>query len=303
MKLDKNILIKNITGILCGALILCFLLPFIKVNVDVSTALGSASAESPAMNGIKIITEGGFWGIVYFLMPVLILAVSYIHALEAYKKYICLGASAAGLLLLFSIPGQLSTSASSEGAAQATVEMSVKYQIGFWLMLVLLIALTALSVIRFFNLKGNKVFEAVNMADETSATENDREIKLPHINTEKISSFTQNVAETVSGQIKNITENMANKAASQSNEQGTAETQQTQTTKQPVTKQTQTQKASSMQMKSAPVHADSYVPTAEAKKEPEEIMEHLKKLFELKETGILTEEEFTAKKQEMLKKM
>lgn len=60
MKLDKNILIKNITGILCGALILCFLLPFIKVNVDVSTALGSASAESPAMNGIKIITEGGF---------------------------------------------------------------------------------------------------------------------------------------------------------------------------------------------------------------------------------------------------
>ena len=162
-------------------------------------------------------------------------------------------------------------------------------------MLIFLIALIALSVIQFFNLKGNKVFEAVNASDDSASGQ---EMKIPHINTEKITSFTQNVAGTVSGQIKNITESMANKPASAANQQGTV--QQTPPVSQPVQQQPQAQPV--IQTSSVPVSPAPVMQT-EKNKNPEEVMELLKKLFEMKEAGILTDDEFTAKKQEMLKKM
>lgn len=39
------------------------------------------------------------------------------------------------------------------------------------------------------------------------------------------------------------------------------------------------------------------------KENPEKIMELIKKLFDMKESGILTDEEFNIKKQELLNKM
>ena len=214
MKFDKSILLKNLTGIFCGALILSMLLPFVKV--DAST--GGVSVEAPALSGIDILTNGGFVGILFCLMPILILVASYLPPLAAFKKYICLGASIIGTVLLFIIPGQLAYGASAaQGIAEssgAKVDADISYQIGFWLMLVFLIALVALSVIQLFNLKGNKVFEAVNASDNTASGQG---MTMPHIDTEKITGFAQNVAGTVSGQIKNIAESMANKPASAAN--------------------------------------------------------------------------------------
>lgn len=295
MKFDKSILLKNLTGIFCGALILSMLLPFVKV--DAST--GGVSVEAPALSGIDILTNGGFVGILFCLMPILILVASYLPPLAAFKKYICLGASIIGTVLLFIIPGQLAYGASAaQGIAEssgAKVDADISYQIGFWLMLVFLIALVALSVIQLFNLKGNKVFEAVNASDNTASGQG---MTMPHIDTEKITGFAQNVAGTVSGQIKNITESMANKPASAANQQGTV--QQTPPVSQPVQQQPQTQYVA--QTASVPV-SPAPVVQVEEKKSPEEVMELLKKLFEMKEAGILTDDEFTAKKQEMLKKM
>ena len=175
------------------------------------------------------------------------------------------------------------------------MDADISYQIGFWLMLVFLIALVALSVIQLFNLKGNKVFEAVNASDNTASGQG---MTMPHIDTEKITGFAQNVAGTVSGQIKNITESMANKPASAANQQGTV--QQTPPVSQPVQQQPQAQPV--IQTSSVPVSPAPVMQT-EKNKNPEEVMELLKKLFEMKEAGILTDDEFTAKKQEMLKKM
>ena len=122
---------------------------------------------------------------------------------------------------------------------------------------------------------------------------------MPHIDTEKITGSAQNVAGTVSGQIKNIAESMANKPASAANnQQGTV--QQTPPVSQPVPQQPQAQPA--IQTASVPVSPAPVMQTEE-NKNPEEVMELLKKLFEMKEAGILTDDEFTAKKQEMLKKM
>lgn len=295
MKFDKSILLKNLTGIFCGALILSMLLPFVKV--DAST--GGVSVEAPALSGIDILTNGGFVGILFCLMPILILVASYLPPLAAFKKYICLGASIIGTVLLFIIPGQLAYGASAaQGIAEssgAKVDADISYQIGFWLMLIFLIALIALSVIQFFNLKGNKVFEAVNASDDSASGQG---MTMPHIDTEKITGFAQNVAGTVSGQIKNITESMANKPASAANQQGTV--QQTPPVSQPVQQQPQAQPV--IQTSSVPVSPAPVMQT-EKNKNPEEVMELLKKLFEMKEAGILTDDEFTAKKQEMLKKM
>lgn len=295
MKFDKSILLKNLTGIFCGALILCMLLPFVKF----SASSGGISEEAPALNGIDILTNGGFVGILFFLMPILILVACYLPPLAAFKKYICLGASIVGTVLLFIIPGQMAYGASAaQGISEAAgvkVDTNTSYQIGFWLMLIFLIALIALSVIQFFNLKGNKVFEAVNASDDSVSGQ---EMKMPHINTEKITSFTQNVAGTVSGQIKNITENRTNKSSSAANQQDTV--QQNPPTPQPVQQQPQAQPV--IQTASVPVSPAPVMQTEE-KKSPEEVMELLKKLFEMKEAGILTDDEFTAKKQEMLKKM
>lgn len=295
MKFDKSILLKNLTGIFCGALILSMLLPFVKAGAST----GGISAESPALSGINIVTDGGFVGILFFLMPILILLACYLPPLAAFKKYICLGASVVGTVLLFMIPGQIAYGAgAAQGIAESSgvkVDVDINYQIGFWLMLVFLIALVALSVIQFFNLKGNKVFEAVNVSN---GTENGQTMTMPHIDTEKITGFAQNVAGTVSGQIKNITENRTNKPASAANQQGTV--QQTPSVSQPVQQQPQAQPV--IQTASVPVPPAPAMQTEE-KKNPEEVMELLKKLFEMKEAGILTDDEFTAKKQEMLKKM
>ena len=69
---------------------------------------------------------------------------------------------------------------------------------------------------------------------------------------------------------------------------------------QPVQQQPQAQPV--IQTSSVPVSPAPVMQTEE-NKNPEEVMELLKKLFEMKEAGILTDDEFTAKKQEMLKKM
>lgn len=295
MRFDKSILLKNLTGIFCGALILSMLLPFVKAGAST----GGISAESPALSGINIVTDGGFVGILFFLMPILILLACYLPPLAAFKKYICLGASIIGTVLLFMIPGQIAYGAgAAQGIAESSgvkVDVDINYQIGFWLMLVFLIALVALSVIQFFNLKGNRVFEAVNASDNTASGQG---MTMPHIDTEKITGFAQNVAGTVSGQIKNITENRTNKPASAANQQGTV--QQTPSVSQPVQQQPQAQPV--IQTASVPVPPAPAMQTEE-KKNPEEVMELLKKLFEMKEAGILTDDEFTAKKQEMLKKM
>lgn len=260
---DKSIIIKNLTGILCGGMVLCFLLPFVSVDAKMSM-MGASSSSTSSVNGFNVITEGGFLGIMLLLCPIITLVASYLPQLDKYKKVVTLIFSAASILILFIVPGQLSAQG---GGEVASTDIQTTYLIGFWLMLLFAVALTAMSVIQFFNLKGNKVFEAVNISEEpqnanisdnvTSDENKGQKPKLPQMNIDKdkITDFAKNTSSTISGQIKNVAGNVSNKV-------------------------------SSIQ-----------------KEKPEEIMEQLKKLYELKEAGILTDKEFTDKKQEMLQRM
>lgn len=262
-KFDANIIIKNLTGILCGAMILCFLLPFVSSEVKASVA-GASGSAAESVNGFSLLTEGGFLGIMLFLCPILILIANYLPQLGQYKKIISLILSVAGIIILFLSPAQLS----AQGGNQSfSVDVKTTYQIGFWLMLVCSATIALLSAIQFFNLNGNKIFDTLNNSNEIQNTENSDDAnsddskvqisKLSQINfdKDKVTDFAKNTSSAISEQIKNVAGNVSNKV-------------------------------SSMQ-----------------KEKPEEIMEQLKKLYELKEAGILTEEEFTAKKQEMLQRM
>ena len=136
-----------------------------------------------------------------------------------------------------------------------------------------MLALIAMSVIQFLGLKGNKVFDAVNSAEDENGTAG---VSLPSINADGIKSA---IGSVNADSIKNMAHNAAGSIA------GAAEN----------LKDKASQAAANMQNHSS---------TASAKKEdPQAVMEQIKQLHEMKENGILTEEEFAEKKKEFLERL
>lgn len=271
--MNKKIM-KYVPTVLCILMLISLLLPFVSVGASMSIMGVSGSSETSA-NGFALISDGSFLAILLPLMPIIIIVSNYISSLAAYKKYICLGCSAFTILWLLIIPKLVSsTSASAEGAS---VDISVNHLIGFWIMLVCAILLTFLYLIPFINKSNNAFLSKLNpfpddIAEENitnniennNETDSDKKINIPQVNIDK---------DKITGFAKNMADTIS--------EQG----------KNIVNKATEQAKTNN-------------APISKVKKgNPEEIMEQLKKLNELKESGILTEEEFTAKKQEMLERM
>ncbi|MCI9146503.1 MAG: SHOCT domain-containing protein [Eubacterium sp.] len=152
------------------------------------------------------------------------------------------------------------------------------------MMFVCAILLTFLHLIPFIN-KNNNAFlsklnpfpddiseeSIINNIENNNETDNDKKINIPQMNIDKdkITGFAKNMADTISEQGKNI----VNKATEQ------------------------------VKNVADNVQTNHTVNTKIRNEKPEEIMEQLRKLNELKESGILTDEEFTTKKQEMLERM
>lgn len=270
--MNKEKVLKFIPTILCILMLVSLILPFVSFGANVSI-LGATASSETSLNGFELISEGSFLAILLPLMPILIMVATYIKSLAPYKKYICLGASAFTIIWLFIVP-KISGGASSEGVS---VDYNTSYLVGFWIMLICAIALTFLYLIPFINKNNNPILLKLNpFADEpisnSNETDDNSKINIPQINVDKdkIAGFAKNMADTISEQGKNI-----------------------------VTKATE-------QAKNVVdnVSTKSNIGSQNTRKEnPEEIMELLKKLNELKESGILTDEEFTAKKQEMLERM
>ena len=291
--LNLNSILKNLTAILCGLIIVALLLPFAAFSSSVSAGIVSAEAESESLSGFTFVLGGGILGILFGLMPILILAACYVPQLEAYKKYINLGCSALGILFLFLVPGQYSSSSSADyggGTSTASISTtSTTYKFGFWVILVLFILQIALSVIQFFNLKGNKVFDAINEGnDEAGAS-------LPKFDTEKITGFTKNVAGNIKNKASNITKSRSQTPEDPSDATATEPAAAAPAT--PAAAAPATQPAAAPQPAPAPAAAPAAVPS------PEEIMALREKLHKMKEAGVLTEEEFAAKKAGLLEKM
>lgn len=285
MKINKEFILKNLMTILCGITIIALFMPFIGVDATVSAGGFSASSGEETFIGYAIISEGGFLGILMELCVALIIASAYLPQLKQYRKILCAASSVIGLICLFIVPASMGKSISAAGGGgDVSAKVNISYKLGFWIMLICYIALIAMSIIQFLGLKGNKVFDAINLdgnSDEPVET---------GAAAEKLKSMAQNIAGSASNAVTGIKDKISSKSAQQ--EQTVQPVLQAQPIQQ-VQAMTQVQTSSN-----AGVNAS---PTPVVKGNPEETMKHIKELFEMKEAGILTEEEFNAKKQEFLK--
>ena len=268
MKINKEFIIKNLMTIICGIIVISLFMPFIGASASVNVGGFGADTGETTVNGFSIVTQGGFFGILILLCLVLIVLSAYVPQLKQYRKIVCAAASVIGLICTLIVPGMLSKSASaSGGGVDASVKVSISHKIGFWIMLICFIALIAMSVIQFLGLKGNKVFDAINQNAELNnvpAGENNGNIM-------------QNITSGAANAVGNIKEKFASHSAGNAQPSGQA-----------VQPTLQAQTAQSAQVN---------LPQGN----PEESMKRIKELFEMKEAGILTEEEFDDKKKELLK--
>lgn len=311
-KINANTIIKNLTGIFCGAIIICLLLPFISMEASADVGGMSGSAESQVYNGIQILTDGGFTGILLVICPVLILVANYLPQIEKYKKIISLVLSVICMIILFFVPGQIASqaNAASETVGQiasaatsgnSSVDAKANFLIGFWMILILLAGIAILSAIQFFNLKGNKVFDAVN---SENTGENANSVNMPQINPEKVSEFAKNTANAVSAQVKNVASNLPKNDNNTAQESTYVQESNTvSANNQPVSNQTTGNVVHAEANTFGVIKKTQKTAPPTQKENPEVIMNLIKQLFDMKESGILTKEEFTEKKQELLNKM
>ena len=273
MKMNKEFILKNLMGIICAVIILALFLPFMSVKAEVSVGgFGGGSADQ-SMNGFSLVTDGGFFGFAFILCLAAVAESCYIPQLKPFRKNISAIGSVAGIVCLFIAPGSAASAVNATAGTGVSAKVELNYLIGFWIILILMLALIAMSVIQFLGLKGNKVFDAVNSAEDENGTAG---VSLPSINADGIKSA---IGSVNADSIKNMAQNAAGSIA------GAAEN----------LKDKASQAAANMQNHSI---------TASAKKEdPQAVMEQIKQLHEMKENGILTEEEFAEKKKEFLERL
>lgn len=278
MKVNKEFILKNLMTIICGITIIALFFPFIGVSADVGVGGFSANTGDVTFIGYTIISDGGFLGILMELCITLIILSAYLPQLKPYRKIACAASSVIGLICLFIVPNLIAKSINSESGGGVEVKAHISYKFGFWLMLICYVALIAMSVIQFLGLRGNKVFDAIN---QTSVPNNQGEAA-PNDVSERFKNIAQNISENAANAVGNI----KNKISSNT-----------------VPQEPTVQQAQSVQLMSTvqqtPISNNVSVPVQ--KGNPEETMKHIKELFEMKEAGILTEEEFNEKKQEFLK--
>lgn len=311
MKINREVILKNINALLCVVCIVALVLPFCNISAEVS-AMGASSESSQAVNGIKMLTGTGMWGYLFIIALVAVIAFTYLKQLTPFKKIGTLLCSGIMILSLFMSPGKLSASGGEEGLIDA--EVSVTYGIGFWLILISSICLAVIAVISFAGLKGNPVFDAIQMVDETQGQENVG-LNIPNINfgaaAEKVSSVTKGVTEAVSKQASTIAdkakETMAARQAAVSMNDSVERVQPVSTVRDindNTSNESQKNTIVSIGTEAvSPIKHQTNNDIIIERENNDYIMDRISKLFEMKEKGILTEEEFTAKKAEYLNKL
>lgn len=117
MKVNKEVIIKNINAILCAFSVVGLVFPFCSMGAETSGEFASEAAES--VTGLTLVTNGGMWGIIFIVAVVAIVAFNYVKQLCAYKKLGCLCGSA-----LMTVATFLMSTASAAGADAAESPVS-----------------------------------------------------------------------------------------------------------------------------------------------------------------------------------
>ena len=292
MKLNKDTILKNLSIIICGVIIIGLFFPFVGVSASASAGGFSVSTDDEAVNGITMVLGSGFFGILMGLAIILIIISGLVPQLKPFRKIVSVAASVIGVISTIAAPSIFSASSSGGGVSSKT---EISHYFGFWLVLICFIVLTALSVIQLLNLKGNKFFDSINNdSSDGGSANNNSGGGAPNIgfSADKLKGMAQNAASNISNAAGGIKNQVSEKMSQHNNASNNSANSQPNNNYQQQAAQPQ---------QYAPIHQTTD-PSIQ-KGDPEEIMKQIKGLHEMKEAGILTEEEFAEKKQEFLKKL
>lgn len=297
MKINKEVIIKNINAILCAFAVVGLVFPFCSMGAETSGEVAAEQSES--ITGLTIITNGGMWGIIFIVAVAAIIAFNYVKQLGAYRKLGCFCSSVLMTVATFLMSIAVAAGADAAGdlAASYNVETKITYGFGFYIILICALGLTAVSVISFFNLKGNAVFDTINNENET-ANGGTNVSNMPNINFGAVSDKIEGMAKSIGDAVSSVANQVSTSA------KGNNETQTNQTQQSAGNLDSAVQKREpGNKPKAEPPVSNVSLSIMEEKENSEYIIEKIEKLFEMKEKGILTEEEFAQKKSDLLKKM
>lgn len=112
MKINKEFILKNLITICCIASVLLLLLPFCSVTGSVSSAFLGDASDSEVVTGFDVIMgdAGTFFGWLLLICPAVLVAMNYIEQLKKYKSVLAI------VLPIVSIIAQIITLSSAKKA-------------------------------------------------------------------------------------------------------------------------------------------------------------------------------------------
>lgn len=276
MKLDKEFF-KKYSLVICAVVSLISLfLPVLTAEVD-----SEFVSDTQSFTLISGISEGGWIGIALIVCPAVVIAMHFIKQLENYKPLISVIAPAiciVGLIIdYFLLKSGISgfdsamSSMNSMFDTSADISAEMKIGVGFFLAMASYVAMLVLGAMTYHGLKlskeGIKEFADNTISNIDSEKLNDLKdssiqklSQLKDTAASKVSSAVETVKETASNISGNISETASDTVSPES---------------QPVSKK-------------------------KVNKDIDNTLSLIEKLADMKEKGILTEEEFTEKKKELL---
>jgi hypothetical protein len=140
----KSLLKENSFLILSALSLILLFFPMFSIKSDYSNI--SVSGFSALFGSGS--SAGTFVAIFLFVFPIALIASYFIKPLQNFKNIISIISPVGGIISLFIVYGFVSSASSSGGI----VEISTGMDIGFWLILLIDIATTALAVIKYMNI-------------------------------------------------------------------------------------------------------------------------------------------------------
>ena len=159
----KNAFIRKNIMSFCALISIIFaFLPFASFSAKAGDVTGNKISVSGfetlfGVNEIKVGSNSSIFGLILFLVPIIIIVMNYIKPLKPFKKYIAVGAPVLGIIgefiTFFDLRGTFKTFIQDEGA-----KLSSSLGIGFFLILVsfILTAVVGLMIYHGMQLPKNK---------------------------------------------------------------------------------------------------------------------------------------------------
>lgn len=309
--MDKKTLFQNITAVFGVLCIISLVFPYYVASAS-ATVAGQSAQASESINGISFVTECGAWGIIFAVSLAAILVFNFIKQLEQFKKLINI--IGAGLMIISLFSASSIASGAAGEASTAAVSVSLGHGLGFWITLLCSIGIAGVAIVNFLNLQGNPVFDAVNTSVDGEGTDGSAQSVNLSEAAEKVAGAAKNIAGTVSEKVGNLTDKAKAGKTAPAGTAAPVSAEEAAPAVSPVSAPAavpHVQNAAPANIQSSENAAQNtiQVPSAESSAaaakamDSDAIMEKINKLFDMKEKGVLTEQEYNEKKAALLKLM